>query len=83
MKKPPLCNGATATVSTPVGIRTPNLLIRSQTLYPVELRAHEQLGKLSFPEEARASIARRAGLSIPFLREKRKFLTSRRAKISE
>ena len=26
--------------STPVGIRTPNLLIRSQTLYPVELQAH-------------------------------------------
>ncbi len=26
--------------STPVGIRTPNLLIRSQTLYPIELRAH-------------------------------------------
>ena len=24
----------------PVGIRTPNLLIRSQVLYPVELRAH-------------------------------------------
>lgn len=24
---------------TPVGIRTPNLLIRSQTLYPIELRA--------------------------------------------
>ncbi|GEM_PF-4978543 len=26
--------------STPGKIRTPNLLIRSQTLYPVELRAH-------------------------------------------
>jgi hypothetical protein len=25
--------------STPGGIRTPNLLIRSQVLYPVELRA--------------------------------------------
>jgi hypothetical protein len=25
--------------STPVGIRTPNLLIRSQMLYPIELRA--------------------------------------------
>jgi hypothetical protein len=25
--------------STPLGIRTPNLLIRSQTLYPIELRA--------------------------------------------
>jgi len=25
---------------TPVGIRTPNLLVRSQMLYPVELRAH-------------------------------------------
>lgn len=28
---------------TPVGIRTPNLLIRSQTLYPAELRAHIKL----------------------------------------
>ena len=25
---------------TPEGIRTPNLLIRSQVLYPVELRVH-------------------------------------------
>ena len=25
--------------STPGGIRTPNILIRSQTLYPIELRA--------------------------------------------
>ncbi len=25
---------------TPEGTRTPNLLIRSQTLYPIELRAH-------------------------------------------
>ena len=24
----------------PVGTRTPNLLIRSQTLYPIELRVH-------------------------------------------
>ena len=27
---------------TPVGIRTPNLLVRSQTLYPIELRARIQ-----------------------------------------
>ena len=26
--------------STPAGIRTPNLLIRSQMLYPIELRVH-------------------------------------------
>ena len=26
---------------TPVGIRTPNLLIRSQTLYPIELRVRD------------------------------------------
>ena len=25
---------------TPEGSRTPNLLVRSQTLYPIELRAH-------------------------------------------
>ena len=64
------------TVNTPVGIRTPNLLIRSQTLYPVELRAHEQLSKLSFSEKAGASIARRAGLSTPFLNATRKFFQS-------
>ncbi len=27
---------------TPGGVRTPNLLVRSQVLYPVELQAHEQ-----------------------------------------
>ena len=27
--------------STPGRIRTPNLLVRSQTLYPIELRAHK------------------------------------------
>ncbi len=26
---------------TPAGIRTPNLLIRSQVLYPIKLRVHE------------------------------------------
>ena len=29
---------------TPVGIRTPNLLIRSQMLYPVELRVQLNAG---------------------------------------
>jgi len=36
-------NSATVDVtgpSVPGGIRTPNLLIRSQKLYPVELQAH-------------------------------------------
>ena len=32
------------TKSTPVGIRTPNLLIRSQALYPVELRVLFEAG---------------------------------------
>ena len=36
---PKLCAKASG---TPGGSRTPNLLIRSQTLYPVELRAHKQ-----------------------------------------
>jgi hypothetical protein len=35
-EKAPLSRG----FDTPVGIRTPNLLIRSQMLYPVELRVH-------------------------------------------
>ena len=29
-------------VGAPVGSRTPNLLIRSQMLYPIELRVHER-----------------------------------------
>jgi hypothetical protein len=33
--------------SAPVGIRTPNLLIRSQMLYPVELRAQSYYLNLS------------------------------------
>tara|TARA_Y100000590_G_scaffold76356_1_gene84489 strand:- start:32 stop:271 length:240 start_codon:yes stop_codon:yes gene_type:complete len=32
--------------STPGRIRTPNLLVRSQTLYPVELRAHKDISIL-------------------------------------
>ena len=32
---------ATIPLSTPGGTRTPNLLIRSQTLYPIELRARD------------------------------------------
>ena len=30
--------------STPGRARTPNLLVRSQTLYPIELRAHFKIG---------------------------------------
>ena len=37
MKKPPLAGGL---LGAPEEIRTPGLLIRSQTLYPAELRAH-------------------------------------------
>ena len=29
-------------ICTPVGSRTPNLLIRSQMLYPIELQVHEK-----------------------------------------
>jgi hypothetical protein len=34
--------------SVPGGIRTPNLLIRSQKLYPVELQAHLEIQNLKF-----------------------------------
>ena len=40
----------TGSGGAPKGIRTPNLLIRSQVLYPVELRAREQLCFLMVPE---------------------------------
>ena len=36
----PLVGMALERSGTPVGSRTPNLLIRSQTLYPIELRVH-------------------------------------------
>ena len=36
---PPTAHNFEGLVDAPVGIRTPNLLIRSQMLYPVELRA--------------------------------------------
>ncbi len=42
---------------TPGGSRTPNLLIRSQALYPIELRVHGKKGEVqskfsqSFQEE--------------------------------
>ena len=32
---------------TPGGIRTPDLLVRSQTLYPAELRAHNHIATLT------------------------------------
>jgi hypothetical protein len=34
-------------IGAPEEIRTPSLLIRSQMLYPVELRAHMKAGKLA------------------------------------
>ena len=36
--------------SVPGGIRTPNLLIRSQKLYPVELQAHNLKSKPQDPK---------------------------------
>ena len=36
--------------SVPGGIRTPNLLIRSQKLYPVELQAHNQKSQTPKPK---------------------------------
>ena len=39
-KTAPPAGGAVITDGTPRRIRTPNLLVRSQTLYPVELWAH-------------------------------------------
>ena len=37
---PELASNSLKTSGTPEGTRTPNLLIRSQTLYPIELRVH-------------------------------------------
>ncbi len=39
-KKGPANNAGPLSSGTPRRIRTPNLLVRSQTLYPVELWAH-------------------------------------------
>ena len=40
----------------PEGIRTPDLLVRSQTLYPAELRAHDLTGQLNNKMVAPAGI---------------------------
>ena len=53
-------------VYAPVGIRTPNLLIRSQMLYPVELRALTNVASRS-PERSDADLKNRprAGAGQP------------------
>ncbi len=38
---------------TPVGSRTPNLLIRSQTLYPIELRVRGRAKKRSLVSQCK------------------------------
>jgi hypothetical protein len=43
-----------------VGTRTPNLLIRSQMLYPIELRLHaEQVNKSSFGRGVKPDFCKR------------------------
>ena len=43
-----------------VGTRTPNLLIRSQMLYPIELRLHaEQVNKSSFAKGVKPDFCKR------------------------
>ena len=44
----------------PGGIRTPNLLIRSQKLYPVELQAREEFSIFEFRSSIEAGTRRRA-----------------------
>ena len=54
---------ATVFDSTPGGTRTPNLLIRSQTLCPIELRAHTQPDgdRVRDPQGTRLADRRKAG----------------------
>ena len=45
--------------SAAVGTRTPNLLIRSQMLYPIELRLHEeQVNKSFFTKGVKPDLAK-------------------------
>jgi hypothetical protein len=41
-------------LSTPGGTRTPNLLVRSQTLYPIELRALGAIKVVTAPAKSKA-----------------------------
>ena len=50
IEKPVHPCGKTGLSGTPEGIRTPDLLVRSQTLYPAELLAHVGSVFCSFPD---------------------------------
>ena len=50
-KKYPIPNGIEYFFGVPGGIRTRDLLIRSQTLYPAELRAHKKPNCLYYYKE--------------------------------
>ena len=45
IKKQDTCKSICPVFGTPEGIRTPDLLVRSQTLYPAELLAHSAISR--------------------------------------
>jgi hypothetical protein len=49
----------------PREIRTPDLLIRSQTLYPAELWAHKEMERTTGIEPATLALARRCSTAEP------------------
>ena len=53
----------------PVGIRTPNLLIRSQMLYPVELRVRGHCAARLCAAQWKGDLSKQAGLLQMFFRE--------------
>ena len=54
----------------PEGIRTPDLLVRSQTLYPTELRAHHLLKRMHYTAFLRICQSLFAGLGRYFYKVK-------------
>src|SRR5690606_12823702 len=60
-RSPPIAWGACCCKCALVGSRTPNLLIRSQVLYPIELRVQYRASKVAFGRpKAGANIIRPA-----------------------
>lgn len=70
-------------VGTPVGIRTPNLLIRSQPLYPIELRVQPFELTLTLRQSVSMilNIAHSIKNATPFLKNSFFFLKKRVAEL--
>ena len=76
MKKLVASDTTLATSGTAEGIRTPDLLVRSQTLYPTELQPHFEVF-VRLPDGL-ISIAQEAGFDKPFFEKIQKIFAGRK-----